>query len=67
MLDRIANLSTKAIQYHLTDSKEGDTKEDITYRPSIIQSPDDKDELSDNVDEDANKVENVHVDPKCCW
>lgn len=63
MLDGIANLSTKAIQYHLTNSEERNTKQNVSYRPSVVQCPHDQDKLSNDVDQDADEVEDVHVDP----
>jgi hypothetical protein len=64
MLDGIADLDWKAIKDDLANGKEGDSKEQIAYRPSVLEGSKDEDELKDDVDDDADEAKDVHDDPE---
>ena len=64
MAQRVANVGREAIQDDLTDRKEGGTEEDVADRPPVVQGAQDKNELEDDVDDDADKVKDVHDDPE---
>ena len=64
MAQRVANVGREAIQDDLTDRKEGGAEEDVADRPPVVQCAQDKNELEDDVDDDADKVKDVHDDPE---
>ena len=64
VLDSIANCHAEGEEDNLGDSEEGGTKEDITNWPPVVECADHKDELRNDVYEDANGRPDKVDDPK---
>ena len=64
MAQRIANVGREAVKDDLADSKEGGAEKDVADRPPVVQRAQDQNELEDDVDDDADKVKDVHDDPE---
>lgn len=64
VLDSIADCHAEREEDNLCDSEEGGTEEDITNRPPVIECADHKDELGDDVYDDANGRPDKVNDPK---
>ena len=64
MLNGITYRDAKAIRYDLSHREERGPENNIANRPSIVQSPNDEDELQHDVYHSAGAIEDVHDDPK---
>jgi hypothetical protein len=64
VLDGIADGDVECVEDDLTDGKKGGSEDDVANGPSVVQGADDEDQLEDDVDEDAERVEDVGDDPK---
>ena len=64
VLDSIADCHAEGKEDNLRDGEEGDTKEDITNWPPIVECADHKDELGDYVYEHASGGPDKVDDPK---
>lgn len=54
VLDGVTNLNAEGEQNDLGDSKEGGAEQDVPNRPSVVQRPNDENQLCDDVDDHAD-------------
>lgn len=63
MRNSLTNRDTKSKEDDLANRKEGDSKDDVPNRPTVFQSPNDEDQLENDVNDDAGEVEDEFDDP----
>lgn len=70
VLGAIADRVAQHVQGYLAADEEEDTKRNVPERPAVLQGVDYEDNLQDDVDEEADAVEEVQDDEKShrlCW
>lgn len=66
MLSSLTELNTDSQLEYLTEDKKGQSKQDITQRPAIIQSIQDQNDLHHHVDEEEYTIEDKVDDEESC-
>ena len=64
MLNVVADGFIEDVEYHLTYDEKEETKCNITKWPTILKGIGDEKDLHDDVDEDANCIDDVEDDEK---
>lgn len=62
MLDLVADARGKDVEDDLSDDKEEHSKGNVAERPAVLQRVDDEEDLHDEVDPDADSVDDVQDD-----
>lgn len=62
MLDFVADVRREDVEYELSDNEEEYSEADVAQWPTILQRVDHEEDLHDQVDQDAESVDEVQDD-----
>lgn len=67
MLDAITDGVTKHVQNNLSNDKKEDAKHDVAQRPTVLEGANNKNDLTDEIDEEKDGVDKVSDDKDADW